>query len=1136
MISKFHLKFWLGFYIVCTIIFLPRFIFASTSVNDDIWVDTTWTKANSPYIVERAFVIFDNATLNIEPGVEIKFNTENGPIGISVFGKIKALGTHSDPIYFTSNGDDILSNTDDEEFCDEEYDEEGNLISKTNCEYFDFHEPFPGDWRGITFIDSKENILENVLFNYGDNPLNFQNSNVNIKHLLITNSNTGILAYNESLLEVRDMTLQNLEQDALVLYNNTLMNFNNLVIDNVINNPVNVYNDSSLSGNYLDFFGSFLSSYTEAILIFNGSNLVLNNATFTDCPENSCITFFDSESFAGENSLIEINNTLFASGSGSALLTFSGKPTDAKITNSSFLDFSLFAIESYRDIANIDARNNYWGDTTGPNHETGNPIGLGGNIYGNNILFDPWLFIDPFNICEIDCFSNVLFLPGMQGSRLYGDLGKGEKELWFSRNDSYHEALFLNQEGKSINQIYTKNDTRNNGEKKETGILDEATILNIKIYDSLVSELRNLKSNQIINDYAFIPYDWRLALEDILNNGQSFGDKDKNLSYLEDGILEESFIYKELSKLASSSKNGKVSIISHSNGGLVTKALIEKLKENNDPLYEKIDKIFFVAVPQIGAPESLLALLFGTGVGPANIIMDQDTSRTFGENMPTMYNLLPRESYFNLVENKDPKKAIINFSNKTKFENKVLENAIEKYGNTIDSFIELEDYLKGGDGRIKPKITDLRNANIANTYLYDNAINVYEMLDNWTPHPNTKIYQVGGWGADTLVGIDYNLYQSGLNAPYLSIKNKVSVYGDGTVPLTSSVYMKQSSNIEKWYVDLEKYNNIAGNTVFKTEHAEILEIPNLLAFIQSKLKDTDFNDPENIVVGDKASLVSIQKKLIYTLHSPLYLGVFDDQGRFTGRDKDDNTLNEIPGVKYFVVGEVQSLSIPIELAHTLVLNGFDDGYFSLELDEFLDDNYSGNQIFEGIINTKNTVAKLVFENEDSLDDLKLLLDLEGDGEFELEYSPSKEEIKEITEMPEIIINNPGAVLIPTNNNNPAPAPLVLGESTENNEITYEINKQTQTPIKNQEVEIKKDNQENIENKTILENTNKTSLETTKVEPTKENQIVEEEGIETTQETEERITSLEKNKDYKYIIILMVSVLLLISFKYLFKIK
>ena len=73
---------------------------ASTWVEGHISVDTTWTKANSPYIVTNDVIVDENVTLTIEPGVEIRFG---GYFSIIVNGSLSAVGTQSDKIVFTSN-------------------------------------------------------------------------------------------------------------------------------------------------------------------------------------------------------------------------------------------------------------------------------------------------------------------------------------------------------------------------------------------------------------------------------------------------------------------------------------------------------------------------------------------------------------------------------------------------------------------------------------------------------------------------------------------------------------------------------------------------------------------------------------------------------------------------------------------------------------------------------------------------------------------------------------------------------------------------------------------------------------------------------------------------------------------------
>ena len=71
-------------------------------VSGNISVSTTWTSGNI-YYVTRDTTVVAGVTLKIEPGVIVKFRSNSGLI---IDGKLEAMGTASQPIYFTSYRDD----------------------------------------------------------------------------------------------------------------------------------------------------------------------------------------------------------------------------------------------------------------------------------------------------------------------------------------------------------------------------------------------------------------------------------------------------------------------------------------------------------------------------------------------------------------------------------------------------------------------------------------------------------------------------------------------------------------------------------------------------------------------------------------------------------------------------------------------------------------------------------------------------------------------------------------------------------------------------------------------------------------------------------------------------------------------
>jgi len=115
------------FYGVC-----PCTSSAATNVSGTIGSNTTWTVANSPYVVTGNLKLNNGVTLTIEPGVIVKF--QNGT-HFEIDGKLLADGTNTEKIIFTSYSDDSYGG-----------DTNGDGPSSGS----------PGQWGGINFDENSD--------------------------------------------------------------------------------------------------------------------------------------------------------------------------------------------------------------------------------------------------------------------------------------------------------------------------------------------------------------------------------------------------------------------------------------------------------------------------------------------------------------------------------------------------------------------------------------------------------------------------------------------------------------------------------------------------------------------------------------------------------------------------------------------------------------------------------------------------------------------------------------------------------------------------------------------------------------------------------------------------------------------
>ncbi len=148
---------------------------ANTPVSGGIFTNTTWTLANSPYIVTGNVVVFPGVTLTIQPGVEVRVKMNpsttfgyHGSFGyvIEARGTINAIGTSNAKITFKS--DTTIAGQND---LWRGFIEKRSQNGKVNLDYTNFYNAFSvigydANPSSMVFHESK---FENNAFTFVDN-------------------------------------------------------------------------------------------------------------------------------------------------------------------------------------------------------------------------------------------------------------------------------------------------------------------------------------------------------------------------------------------------------------------------------------------------------------------------------------------------------------------------------------------------------------------------------------------------------------------------------------------------------------------------------------------------------------------------------------------------------------------------------------------------------------------------------------------------------------------------------------------------------------------------------------------------------------------------------------------------------
>lgn len=627
---------------------------------------------------------------------------------------------------------------------------------------------------------------------------------------------------------------------------------------NVERGRLRIYGSDSEKVVFNNIYGLFLSSSSTAIInniaanfkygiSTNWSTMTLTNSQLSHSEraiESKASDVLILDSTISDNQygvyvlssarpyLMKNNVQKYIGGEGNAFTDMLPMPgSGLKIENTSIIRNSEYAIKNASNNSVL-AISNWWGNSDGPNSDALNKI-------SGDVLFDPWLRQDPNQ--KSLCCSSVLFIPGLEASQLFRNelsnaFGTTTNTLWEpnSNNDVY--KLYMDEDGSSTDKtIYS-------GEpiSKAYGYFS--------VYNKFMNYLDSLVVDKTIHEWKAFGYDWRKSISDLVSG-------------IEYKATTTDSLIQSVQSLANQSNTKKVTIIAHSNGGLITKLLLSKLDQMGKA--NLIDKVISVAVPYLGTPQAIAGLLYGDKQSIAyGLILSKSVARGLGLNMPSAYSLLPSGKYFERV-----------LTPTVVFASSTIDGLNSgSYPKQINNSQSQNEFIvdKYGD-RKDAKFGDVQNPIKGNKVLVGIADSLHQFIDylNWPE--NVYRLAIVGYNKLTTSGLKYD------DNGKMTIQKTAK--GDGTVVYPSASY----DDGEVVNLDLQTISRTNNKNI---NHANILESAESLKVIdkviKSKAPKEDNYDLSLGVSTASPNLISEPVNLVISTHSPVDLHVYDEAGNHTG--------------------------------------------------------------------------------------------------------------------------------------------------------------------------------------------------------------------------------------------------------------
>lgn len=507
-----------------------------------------------------------------------------------------------------------------------------------------------------------------------------------------------------------------------------------------------------------------------------------------------------------------------------------------------------------------------------------------------------------FTSTNLNLKDPVLIIPGIMGTEIYRDTGMETELLWpdvprmfLTNNDRFMDPLAYIPEDMSLT----------------TGPIVGKPARVFDYSEGLINEFISQGYIPGVNLFTF-PYDWRKDLDEIAEN---------EFRWLID--------YDILGMYGFNSDINKIDIIAHSQGGLVFKRFVAK-----HPKYNHVfGKAVFAGTPHLGAPKAAKALLYGDNMnvsfGPLGL--DPAEVKRISKDMPSVYELLPSEEYFD-------------HSNGYLGEATIPNPDFPVYHVETLDYPESDQFLK--DNGLNAGLVDAAVAFHADAY------------DNFDfTGSGIKAYNIIGCQEATI-----NKIITTPNGGYGLFYGP----GDSTVPVISA-------------------GNVGGTVNFyalDSDHGQMLTQDGTRQQIVNLIAGSSLSTVGKITPFPSECHFNGQQVAI---HSPVDMHIYDEQGNHTGPLPDGSVEFGIPKVQYDIVRHDKFAFLPSGPGYTVKLEATDSGNFSFDSSQISGGEIGSTAYYNNIGVAPGSKAEI---DLNSANNQNINLDLDGDGETDQIIPPT----------------------------------------------------------------------------------------------------------------------------------------------------